>query len=195
MPSGRFFYARRLLSDRLLNQHQLPLIIDRDLHAGIAIHAHLADLVDTPLLHGHGDTDVPTPRGRELRFVHLGVEKTFVHEDTPQGFDIGLQIAGAVGSSARDPRQLIRLALLHGLLEYALADVLVADKSDLLDRGAFPLHHVDDYYPRLPASWEQHGGVFVPLYQSEALWLDFSPGFGDVMDEEAPPKWRYPPAA
>ena len=40
--------------------------------------------------------------------------------------------------------------------------------------GRFPLHHVDDYYQRLPASWEQHGGVFLPLYQSEALWLDFS---------------------
>ena len=38
----------------------------------------------------------------------------------------------------------------------------------------FPLHHVDDYYQRLPASWEQHGGVFLPMYQSEALWLDFS---------------------
>lgn len=40
--------------------------------------------------------------------------------------------------------------------------------------GRFPLHHVDDYYQRLPASWEQHGGVFLPLYQSEALWLNFS---------------------
>ena len=40
--------------------------------------------------------------------------------------------------------------------------------------GRFPLHHVDDYYQRLPASWEQHGGVFLPMYQSEALWLDFS---------------------
>ncbi|HSO79283.1 MAG TPA: hypothetical protein VLQ88_03785 [Chromatiaceae bacterium] len=38
----------------------------------------------------------------------------------------------------------------------------------------FPLHHVDDYCQRLPASWEQQGGVFLPMYQSEALWLDFS---------------------
>ena len=40
--------------------------------------------------------------------------------------------------------------------------------------GRFPLHHVDDYYQRLPTAWEQHGGVFLPLYQSEALWLDLS---------------------
>ncbi len=40
--------------------------------------------------------------------------------------------------------------------------------------GRFPLHHVDDYYQRLPAAWEQHGGVFLPMYQSEALWVDCS---------------------
>ena len=46
--------------------------------------------------------------------------------------------------------------------------------------GRFPLHHVDDYYQRLPASWEQHGGVFLPLYQSEALWVDLSFNFSDA---------------
>ena len=45
--------------------------------------------------------------------------------------------------------------------------------------GRFPLHHVDDYYPRLPPSWEQHGGVFLPMYQSEALWVDLSFNFFD----------------
>lgn len=38
----------------------------------------------------------------------------------------------------------------------------------------FPLHHVDDYRQRLPASWAPHGGVFLPMYQAEALWINFS---------------------
>ena len=38
--------------------------------------------------------------------------------------------------------------------------------------GVFPLHHVDDYADRLPDRWSRHGGVFMPMYQAEALWLD-----------------------
>lgn len=40
--------------------------------------------------------------------------------------------------------------------------------------GAFPLHRVDDYRDRVPASWLEHGGVFLPMYQREAMWLSFS---------------------
>ena len=40
--------------------------------------------------------------------------------------------------------------------------------------GRFPIQHVDDYAENLPESWRQHGGVFTPMYQSEALWLHFS---------------------
>ncbi len=39
--------------------------------------------------------------------------------------------------------------------------------------GAFPLRHVDDFTGRLPEMWERHGGVMLPMYQSEALWLQF----------------------
>jgi hypothetical protein len=39
--------------------------------------------------------------------------------------------------------------------------------------GKFPVRHVDDY-ERVPSSWRRHGGVMLPLYQSEALWLHFS---------------------
>lgn len=35
----------------------------------------------------------------------------------------------------------------------------------------FPLHHVDDYLDRLPESWGRHGGVFLPMYQAEAMWI------------------------
>jgi hypothetical protein len=39
--------------------------------------------------------------------------------------------------------------------------------------GAFPLRHVDDCEERVPESWIQYGGVMLPMYQSEALWLSF----------------------
>lgn len=39
--------------------------------------------------------------------------------------------------------------------------------------GRFPVEHVDDYADALPAAWRTHGGVFLPMYQSEALWLYF----------------------
>jgi hypothetical protein len=39
--------------------------------------------------------------------------------------------------------------------------------------GKFPLQHVDDYSTNLPSKWEERGGVFLPMYQSEALWINF----------------------
>ena len=39
--------------------------------------------------------------------------------------------------------------------------------------GRFPLYRVDDYPYNLPDSWEEHGGVFLPMYQTEALWINF----------------------
>ena len=39
--------------------------------------------------------------------------------------------------------------------------------------GSFPLRHVDDFASRAPASWLRHGGVMLPMYQSEAMWLSF----------------------
>lgn len=43
--------------------------------------------------------------------------------------------------------------------------------------GAFPLRHVDDFAAHLPESWVKRGGVMLPMYQAEALWLAFN-GFG-----------------
>jgi len=40
--------------------------------------------------------------------------------------------------------------------------------------GAFPLRHVDDFADGVPAHWLEHGGVMMPMYQSEAMWLHFS---------------------
>lgn len=40
--------------------------------------------------------------------------------------------------------------------------------------GNFPLRHVDDFAKTVPSRWIQHGGVMMPMYQSEALWINFS---------------------
>lgn len=39
--------------------------------------------------------------------------------------------------------------------------------------GRFPLRHVEDYADRLPAEVRRRGGVLLPLYQAEALWIHF----------------------
>ncbi len=37
--------------------------------------------------------------------------------------------------------------------------------------GAFPLRRVLDYKDRVPASWGKTSGVFLPMYQREAMWI------------------------
>lgn len=39
--------------------------------------------------------------------------------------------------------------------------------------GAFPLRRVLDYRDRVPASWVKTSGVFLPMYQREAMWISF----------------------
>lgn len=39
--------------------------------------------------------------------------------------------------------------------------------------GRLPLHRVEDYANSVPKKWLQEGGYFVPLYQKEALFLEF----------------------
>lgn len=40
--------------------------------------------------------------------------------------------------------------------------------------GSFPVYHVTDYSDRLPEDWVRHGGVFIPMYQREAMWISFN---------------------
>jgi hypothetical protein len=49
--------------------------------------------------------------------------------------------------------------------------------------GDFPLRHVDDFGARVPVAWGAHGGVMLPMYQSEAMWLHFA---SDVIGMQAP---------
>jgi hypothetical protein len=39
--------------------------------------------------------------------------------------------------------------------------------------GAFPLYRVEDYRDRVPPDVRRQGGVLIPLYQREAIWLGF----------------------
>ena len=43
--------------------------------------------------------------------------------------------------------------------------------------GQFPVRHVDDFAKDVPAAWLEHGGVMLPMFQSEALWLNFEGSF------------------
>lgn len=43
--------------------------------------------------------------------------------------------------------------------------------------GLFPIRHVDDYGDSVPAEWRSRGGVMMPMYQSEAMWIGFSAGY------------------
>jgi len=45
--------------------------------------------------------------------------------------------------------------------------------------GRFPLRHVDDFPARIHSSWIEHGGVMLPMYQSEAMWLNFDESFDE----------------
>ncbi len=40
--------------------------------------------------------------------------------------------------------------------------------------GSFPIRRVDDYVERVPQAWRDRGGVFIPMYQREAMWMSFS---------------------
>lgn len=39
--------------------------------------------------------------------------------------------------------------------------------------GRLPLYRVEDYAGKVPEKWQQEGGFFIPLYQREALYLEF----------------------
>jgi hypothetical protein len=40
--------------------------------------------------------------------------------------------------------------------------------------GRFPVLPVDRYADRVPETWRERGGVFIPMHQREALWIDFT---------------------
>lgn len=43
--------------------------------------------------------------------------------------------------------------------------------------GRFPLRHTEDYAAKLPEQTASRGGVILPMWQAEAMWLYFGRGF------------------
>ena len=52
--------------------------------------------------------------------------------------------------------------------------------------GRFPTRLVDDFSKEVPRTWLQHGGVMLPMYQSEALWLNFECGWVEMRRAQYP---------
>ncbi len=52
--------------------------------------------------------------------------------------------------------------------------------------GRFPLRHVDDFAAKVPSPWRERGGVMLPMYQSEALWISFMGNHVDDRDTAYP---------
>src|SRR5690349_17312329 len=40
--------------------------------------------------------------------------------------------------------------------------------------GQFPVARIEDHRDRVPEAWREHGGVMIPMYQREAMWMSFS---------------------
>lgn len=43
--------------------------------------------------------------------------------------------------------------------------------------GDFPVRLIDDFTRKVPSTWLERGGVMLPMYQSEALWIYFSASY------------------
>ncbi len=39
--------------------------------------------------------------------------------------------------------------------------------------GCFSMRHIDDFTDRVSEQWKRHGGVMLPMFQSEAMWINF----------------------
>ena len=52
--------------------------------------------------------------------------------------------------------------------------------------GSFPLEHVDDHRANVSKKWIEHGGVMIPMYQSEALWLSFDGNYNKSRETSYP---------
>ena len=40
-------------------------------------------------------------------------------------------------------------------------------------REPFPLRHLEEFTDKLPATWHDRGGVIMPMYKGEAMWMQF----------------------
>ena len=52
--------------------------------------------------------------------------------------------------------------------------------------GSFPLRHIEDYNLGERSSLKARGGVIMPMFQADALWMNFSPLVEDYDSVEYP---------
>jgi hypothetical protein len=52
--------------------------------------------------------------------------------------------------------------------------------------GSFPLRHIDDFAEQVPADWLNRGGILLPMWQSEALWLNCDSTYIENRETEYP---------
>ena len=68
-------------------------------------------------------------------------------------------------------------ALVLGTVRVTFQRTLRIPESGLHDLppglGAFPIRRVEDYPDTVPAEWRERGGVMIPIYQREAMWMSF----------------------
>lgn len=39
--------------------------------------------------------------------------------------------------------------------------------------GLFPIERIQDYRDKVPVAWRDQGGVFIPMFENEAMWMGF----------------------
>src|SRR4051794_9362414 len=83
-----------------------------------------------------------------------------------------------VGMMRRVPVTIVRDQLVLGSLTVGFQRTLRIPETGLHPLppglGRFPLRRVADYPDTAPAEWLSRGGVMLPIYQREAMWLSFS---------------------
>ncbi len=76
------------------------------------------------------------------------------------------------------PVQIVRDQLVLGPVKVSFQRTLRIPETGLHPLppglGRFPLRRVADYPDTAPAEWLSRGGVMLPIYQREAMWLSFS---------------------
>ncbi|QSZ31442.1 hypothetical protein DSL72_001007 [Monilinia vaccinii-corymbosi] len=110
-----------------------------------AVHALSARLEDTPYRMRGGDADA---NGDGEKSGHDKIRLTYVHAHSTELLDISLRRTIRVPENGEA----------HGLPP---------------DCGAFPIYSVREYAGGLSEEMVLKGGVFVPIYQREAMWINF----------------------
>jgi hypothetical protein len=96
----------------------------------------------------------------------------------PVATDVGEHAEMEEAMSGRAPVKVVRDQLVLGPVTVNFQRRLRIPETGLHPLppglGRFPLRRVADYPDTAPAEWLSRGGVMLPIYQREAMWLSFS---------------------